>query len=210
MLLRRLTTAIVEKVLRFSKTSTVFFETGSTIKVVPHNSNTATATIDSTELAVLDGVLATTAEINRACDVSTRVVNCTASTLAITELSHDNKLVTLNRAAGIAVTLPASTGSGAFLRFYVGTTVTSNSTTIKVANSSDIMAGNAIQAADAGSTSNMWETGASDDTITFNGTTTGGIKGDFVELIDVAANVWFVRVIGSATGTEATPFSATV
>ena len=36
------------------------------------------------------------------------------------------------------------------------------------------MAGLAIQAVDAGSTVNGWETGATDDTITFNGSTTYG------------------------------------
>ena len=138
------------------------------------------------------------------------VVNATASTLAVTSATHSGALVTLNRAAGIAVTLPAATGSGSILRFVIGTTVTSNSTTIVVADASDIMTGVAIQAADAGSTSNIFETAATDDTITFNGTTTGGIKGDYVELIDVAADTWYVRVTGSATGTEATPFSATI
>ena len=141
---------------------------------------------------------------------SARIVNVTAATLSIDEAIHEGKTVTLNRAAGIAVTLPAATGSGAGYRFFVGTTVTSNTTTIKVANSSDIMVGAAIQAADAGNTSNMFETAATDDTITFNGSTTGGIKGDLVELEDIAANTWSVRVIGAATGAEATPFSATV
>lgn len=155
-------------------------------------------------------VTATAAEINRAADVSARIVNCTAATLTVTAASHDSKTVTLNRAAGIAVTLPAASGSGERFRFIIGTTVTSNSTTIKVANSSDTMVGVGMQAADGGSTVNFWEAGGTDDTITFNGTTTGGIKGDLVELEDIATNLWHVRVLGSATGTEATPFSATV
>jgi len=142
--------------------------------------------------------------------VLTAPVNVTASTVTVSPGTHGGRVVTLNRAAGIAVTLPASTGGGAKYEFFVGTTVTSNSTTIKVANASDIMSGLAIQAADAGSTSNAWETGATDDTITFNGSTTGGIKGDQVVLQDVSLNVWSVRVYGSATGIEATPFSATV
>lgn len=152
---------------------------------------------------------ATATEINRACDVSARIVNCTASTLTITEATHDGKIVTLNRAAGIAVTLPAATGSGTRLRFVVGTTVTSNSTTIKVVGD-DTMTGTALMLADGGDTVNGWETASNSDTITFDGSTTGGIKGDFVELIDIAADLWFVSVRGSATGTEATPFSATV
>lgn len=137
-------------------------------------------------------------------------VDTTASTLTVTPATNAGKVNTLSRAAGIAVTLPAATGTGNKYPFFVAVTVTSNSTTIKVANSTDIMAGVALQAADGGSTLNAWETGASDDTITFNGTTTGGIKGDFVELTDVAAGIWLVKLVGSATGTEATPFSATV
>jgi hypothetical protein len=43
-----------------------------------------------------------------------------------------------------------------------------------------------------------------------DGSTKGGIKGDRVILKDVAAGLWSVTVIGSATGTEATPFSSAV
>lgn len=169
-----------------------------------------TVRINVLELGSVDGeaVLATADEINRAADVSTRIVNATASTLAVTEADHDSKVVTLNRAAGIAVTLPAATGSGTKLHFVTGTTFTS-SATIKVTGN-DIMTGLAIVAQDAADTAVAFETAADTDTITFNGTTTGGIKGDSVELIDIAADLWWVRVMSSATGTEATPFSATV
>lgn len=136
-------------------------------------------------------------------------VDATAATLTVTQATHGGRVVTLNRAAGIAVTLPAASGTGSVYRFFVGTTVTSNSTTIKVVGD-DTMAGTAIVAQDAADTAVVFETDSTSDTITFNGTTTGGIKGDFVELIDVAADLWFVRVTASATGIEATPFSATV
>ena len=140
---------------------------------------------------------------------STLLTDVTAATLAVTA-AQSGTLFTLTRAAGITVTLPDATGSGASFRFIISTNVTSNSTIIKVENSGDIMIGTAFQAADGGSTINAWEAGAVDDTITFNGSTTGGIRGDFVELIDVLPNIWFVRITGAATGTEATPFSATV
>lgn len=161
------------------------------------------------ELNILDGVLATAAEINRVADASTRIVDVTAATLAVTELAHDRKVVTLNRAASQAVTLPAATGSGTSLLFIVGTTVTTPSTTIKVTGN-DTMTGAALVAQDGGDTAVMFETAADSDTITLNGTTTGGIKGDSIELIDIATDLWWVRVRTSATGTEATPFSATV
>lgn len=141
--------------------------------------------------------------------VSPSPVNVTASTLAVAAADHDGRIVTLNRAAGIAVTLPAASGSGLKLHFMIGTAVTSNSTTIKVTGD-DTMAGNAIIGQDAADTAALFEAGATADTITLNGSTTGGLKGDSVELIDVATDLWWVRVVGAATGTEATPFSATV
>jgi hypothetical protein len=138
------------------------------------------------------------------------VVPVTASTLTVTAEAHAGRTVVLNRAAGQAVTLPVATGSGNDYRFFVGTTITSNSTTIKVATASGTMAGVAIVANDTDASASIFETAADSDTITFNGTTTGGILGATVELQDVATNVWSVRVIGAATGSEATPFSATV
>lgn len=138
------------------------------------------------------------------------LVDVTSGTLSATDSAHGGRVVTLNRAAGITVTLPASSGTGVRFHFIIGTTVTSNSTKIQVANASDVMTGTALNAADGGDTAVMFETASTSDTITMDGTTTGGIKGDSVELIDIASNLWWVRVVGSATGTEATPFSAAV
>lgn len=140
---------------------------------------------------------------------SDNITNATAATLAVTADDHDGQLVTLNRAGGIAVTLPAATGSGARYRFCVATTFTSAGT-IKVANASDTMCGNAIIAQDAADTAVMFEAGATADTITMDGTTTGGLKGAFATCEDIAANLWLVHYVSAATGTEATPFSATV
>lgn len=115
----------------------------------------------------------------------------------------------INAAAGLTITLPPATGLGDRYTLFVGTTVTSNSVVIQVTGN-DIMSGLALSAADTDATVNGWETAATSDTITFNGTTTGGIKGDQVELIDVAADTWAVCVVSSSSGTEATPFSAAV
>lgn len=137
-------------------------------------------------------------------------VNVTAATLTVTAAVHGGKVITLNRAAGVTVTLPAATGTGNRYQFVVMTTVTSNSNIIKVADATDVMYGTALVAQDGGDTAVMFETAADSDTITLNGTTTGGIKGDSFELVDIATDQWWVRGTGSATGTEATPFSATV
>jgi co-chaperonin GroES (HSP10) len=137
-------------------------------------------------------------------------INVTSATLTLTKEAHSGTVITVNRAAGSTLTLPASAGDGSIFEIFVGTTITSNSLIVQVANSSDIMSGVAWQAADGGSTSNAWETGASDDTITMDGSTKGGIKGDRIILKDVSANVWAVSIFGAASGTEASPFSAAV
>lgn len=129
--------------------------------------------------------------------------------------ANSGTLFALNAAAGMAVTLPAATGTGNHFGFVITTTITSNSTTIKVANSTDVIAGVATMGS-AGGTSlstGTTSTGAvsgQSDTITFNGTTTGGIIGSYVDIYDVATGIFLVEVHGVCSGTAATPFSATV
>jgi hypothetical protein len=134
-----------------------------------------------------------------------------AASATLNRDTHANgPLIKLNAAAGLTVTLPASTGKGDIYRLFVETTVTSNNDVIQVANSTDVMAGMIITAQDGGDTTTGWETAAASDTITMNGTTKGGVQGDYIELEDASAGRW--RVLGhtSATGTEVTPFSAAV
>lgn len=137
-------------------------------------------------------------------------VTTTAATLTLNKATHGDCTLVVNRAAGSVITLPAAYGSGSKYNILVGTTITSNNLIIQVANASDIMTGIALNAQDAGDTAIAFETAVDTDTITLNGTTKGGIKGDRIELEDVATNLWAVRVEGSATGTEVTPFSAAV
>jgi len=121
-----------------------------------------------------------------------------------------DEVYVVNAAAGAEVTLPPATGSGFRYTFIVGTKLTSNTNVIQVANSDDIMQGVVIGAAETDDSVNGWEAASDSDTITMDGSTTGGIVGDRVELVDVAENVWAVNGIIQQTGTEATPFSAAV
>lgn len=130
----------------------------------------------------------------------------TAST-SLTDFSAGTTVV-LNAAAGLTVTLPAASGSGAEFEIVVGTTVTSNSYVIQVANASDVMAGVLGVATDIAGVN--CPTTSTSDTITMNGSTTGGVKGSRIVLKDVAANTWAVSGALVSTGTEATPFSAAV
>lgn len=156
---------------------------------------------------------ATAAEINRVADASTRVVSATAATLTVTEALHDGKTILMNRSAGITITLPAATASGMRLRFVVGG-VSTTGYVIKSVVGTDLMEGVIIGASTTDSATDAartWLSGATDDTITLNGTTTGGVAvGDWVELEDLSATGWYVRGMITQSGTEATPFSDTV
>ncbi len=110
----------------------------------------------------------------------------------------------------MTVTLPAASGTGNCYYFHTKTTITSSAFIIQVANSSDVMQGVAQVAQDGGDTTVTFETASTADTMTMNGTTTGGLRGDYIELQDAATNLWRVNARLAATGTEATPFSAAV
>lgn len=134
----------------------------------------------------------------------------TASTLTLTE-DDSGKTQLLTRAAGITVTLPAATGSGAIYRFFNALALSAASHIIKVANTVDIIQGVA-QVGKAATAGIAFAAAATDDTITLNATTSGGLGiGDTIEIQDVKSGVFAVNecnLFGS--GTVITPFSATV
>lgn len=136
------------------------------------------------------------------------IVTVTAATVSITDDGYVGSRIVMNRAAGITATLPAATGSGNRYEF-IGLADASGSQIIKVANATDVMMGWAALGNDAAGSSNFY-TADTSDTITLNGTTTGGYKGWRVVVDDVAAGFWAVTVESEASGVEATPFSATV
>lgn len=153
---------------------------------------------------------ASAAEINRATDLSARIVPL-AVTTPITEAAHEGRTIVMSGAgAARTFTLPAATGGGGRYRFVVGEVNTSNYL-IKAAVGTDLFEGVLLSTQDAGDTVVGWESGATDDTVTLNGTTTGGAAiGDWIEFEDISATGWAVRGVLTSTGAEATPFSDTV
>lgn len=133
-----------------------------------------------------------------------------SGTAAITlnEDAHAGNIFVLDSATGRIVTLPASTGKGNVYTVYIKTTVSSGSHVIQVANSTDVMNGGVALSTDIGGTNML--ASATSDTITMNGSTTGGLAGSWVRLYDVAAGFWMVEGFLVTTGTEATPWSAAV
>lgn len=136
------------------------------------------------------------------------IVTVTAATVAVNDDAHVGQRIVLSRAAGVTATLPAATGSGNRYEFIVGVTPTSNSHKIQVTGN-DVMAGVAYLGNDSAGAANFY-TADNSDTITLNGTTTGGYIGARVTCDDIAADTWSVLVLSEASGTEATPFSAAV
>lgn len=137
-------------------------------------------------------------------------ISVTSATFTVTKKGHAGATLVANRAAGITFTLPTSTGDGSTYEFFVGTTISSNNLIIQVANSTDILAGVQWATQDSADTVVAFETASDSDTITMNGTTKGGIKGDRIIIKDVVSGVFHVSIFNSATGTEATAFSAAV
>lgn len=161
--------------------------------------------IDGTE------VTATADEINRAADASARVVDLDDTALTLTAALHAERIVTLSHtAAASTVTLPAAEGTGHKYTFIVAA-VNANNHKIQVANATDVFEGMALVAQDSADTVVAFETAAGSDTLTLNGSTTGGAAiGDRVELIDYASGKWHILAHLTGTGTEATPFTAAV
>lgn len=135
------------------------------------------------------------------------VVALTAST-TLTNDGYAGKVITIAAAAGLTITLPAATGSGAQFEIVAAVTVTSNGYVIQVANATDVMMGVLGVATDAAGVT--VPTASTSDTITMNGSTTGGLLGSRVVLTDIASGKWAVSGALVSTGAEATPFSAAV
>ena len=133
---------------------------------------------------------------------------------AITETEHAGRTLLLGEVGGnaqVTLTLPDATGSGTTYKFVVSVTNTSNYI-IKVPDANNTIDGVITFLDLDGTAVTGYGTAATSDTITLNGTTTGGLLGDHIELIDILADKWHVRgcLRVPTSSNPATPFSATV
>lgn len=136
------------------------------------------------------------------------IVTLTAATETITADAHAGNRIIMNRAAGQTITLPAAIGTGIQYEFILLVDASGNQI-IRVANAVDTMMGTANLSV-AAAPSTFQTVDATSDTITMNGTTTGGLRGARVVCTSAAVGLWAVSVHSEATGVVATPFSATV
>jgi len=141
------------------------------------------------------------------------VLNVVDSTLVMKENIHSGIIITLDRAKGVTVTLPPSTGRGARYTLIVRTAPTSGDTTIKVANTKDVFNGSQAFSVDddgEGATGFSFMAEADDDTLTLNGTTKGGLAGARVEIVDYCEGYYTLTAFMTQSGSSVTPFSASV
>ena len=153
---------------------------------------------------------ATATEINRVADVSARLVSLTGT--ASIGSTHEGRDLFVTGTDAATYTLPQATGSGARYRFIMGE-VNTNGTVIQVNDATDEFAGTLFQTdTDTSDALISMPCLAADnfDTVTLNGTTTGGIVGDVIQFLDVATNVWHISGHTNASGTVASPLSAAV
>lgn len=168
-------------------------------------------TSTAAELNILDGCTSTAAEINRATDISARVVTTTATALSLTVTEHAERVLLVNTNSTVAntFTLPVATGSGAKFTVVNNIQQTQGSVVVAASGTLDTLKGVALIGDTTAETAGAFLTTATSDKLTMNLTTTGGLGGDQVELLDGAANVWTVRATLTGSGTLATPFAAT-
>lgn len=134
-------------------------------------------------------------------------VPAATTTLTMTQALHGGKVVTLASTGGLVITPPPATGTGTTYRIWVLTTISGGNVTLdfKAAAASDIALGMAFTYKATSFTSYI--TVANTNLVTWDGSTMGGIAGDFLEMTDMATNKWRIGIWGNQTGTIATPFS---
>ncbi len=196
----------------------------STIYSFAENAPSVTAIADADVLPIIQsGVLK---QISGAVLNSSRGgtvdTGAAATTLSLTQATHGNKTVTVSATVPIAITLPAASGSNTMYRLIYQVAATGTSSTIKVANASDAMQGVYMSPVTGTAThmafaavSSAGTTATRSDTLSFNGTTTGGAIGCLVELWDIQTGAagqgfWQVLALDTCVSVTTTPFSAGV
>lgn len=137
-----------------------------------------------------------------------KVVSGLGSTLTMTK-SQSGAVVLFDRAAGCVITLPANT-PGWYADFFVTVTVTSNAAKIITATGTELLVGTIINTdTDSSDAVASWKSlvATANIAVSMNGSTTGGIKGDWLRFTCLNSTTWNVQGLTLGTGTVATPFA---
>lgn len=137
------------------------------------------------------------------------VVSGSGATATLNEL-QSGSVVLLDRAAGITFTLPTTPTPGTFYDFVVSVTCTSNSYKVITGSAPELLVGSILNCdTDTSDAVAIWKSlvGTSNISVNLNGSTKGGIKGDYFRLTCINSTTWQVTGVTNGTGTVATPFA---
>lgn len=157
------------------------------------------------------------------------VVAITSST-TLSPTDHGGRIISVGGtlAANVVLTLPAvnvtanpttsgpgqdpstANNQGVTYTIWVPSTIGTSSLKIGVTSgSSDLFVGSVISVDSdtSGAVVGFSANGSSNDFINFNGTTTGGVAGTWVQIFAIAANKYMVTGVVVGSGTVATPFA---
>jgi len=159
------------------------------------------------------GVITTNLDIDTSGNITTtgyvsaysQIESITSATHSV-ESTDSGTVYTLNRAAGIVVTLPTAV-AGLNYTFIVGTTFT-GAGQINTDNSSDLFSGFAhiFDPATATDMNTFIPDASDDDTIDLGTAGQGWLVGGIIRLVATSAAVWHCEAFLHGDGTLATPF----
>ena len=145
-----------------------------------------------------------------------KAIHTFVATDSVTEIEHAGRTLLLGEVGGnanVVLTMPDATGSGNIYEFIVSVAM-GGSTTYKIqaADANNTFSGQIQYLDEDGTAVSAFPTVSATDTITLNSGTQGGLIGDTVTLIDIAADKYAVKgQMRVASGTDpATPFTAAV
>ena len=145
-----------------------------------------------------------------------KAIHTFVATDSVTEIEHAGRTLSLGEVGGnanVVLTMPDATGSGNIYEFIVSVAM-GGSTTYKIqaADANNTFSGQIQYLDEDGTAVSAFPTVSATDTITLNSGTQGGLIGDTVTLIDIAADKYAVKgQMRVASGTDpATPFTAAV
>jgi hypothetical protein len=147
---------------------------------------------------------------NEIATINDRLVTLTAGNQTLTIEDHANRLLVVSSEltdASQTKTLPKTTGSGDVYEIVNNAVLTQS--LVVAALGADVLSGSAFLLSETTTNTDVFHTTATSDKYTFNVTTMGGLRGDRIKLVDIAAGTWLVQVLGNGSGTMLTGFSAT-
>lgn len=123
--------------------------------------------------------------------------------------NQSGSTVLFDRAAGIVYTLPLAE-PGVYFDFCVSVTVTSNAAKIITAAGTELMVGSILNCdTETSDAVAIWKSlvAAGNVAVSMDGSTKGGIKGDWIRVTCLNSTSWEVHGMINSTGTVATPFA---